>query len=90
MSDNIERHKDLSKRVLMPNEQKLPEQRASGQIQRAPTQLIQAFFLGAMVGFSLFVVIWIIAGFSKLAIIAPFMGGIFGIVVEMMRQKTKA
>lgn len=89
MSDNIERHKELSKRVLIPNEPKSPEQRASGQIQRTPAQLIQAFSLGAIVGFSLFVVIWIIAGFSKLAVMAPFMGGIFGVVVEMMRQKTK-
>ncbi|MDN3511935.1 MAG: hypothetical protein QY310_06020 [Candidatus Jettenia sp. CY-1] len=89
MSDNIERHKDLSKRVLIPSESKSMEQRVSSQSQKAPAQFIQAFSLGAIAGLSLFVVIWIVAGFSKVAIMAPFMGGIFGIVVEMMKQKTK-
>lgn len=89
MSNIIERHKELSKRVLIPDEPKSPEQKVSSRIQRAPAQFIQPFFLGAILGFFIFVAIWIIAGFSKLAIMLPFAGGIFGIVIEMIRQKNK-
>lgn len=89
MSDIIERHKELGKRVLIPGEPKSPEQKAASRIQLAPAQLIQPFSLGAILGFFIFVALWIIAGFSKLAIMLPFAGGIFGIVIEMIRQKNK-
>ena len=87
MSDIIERHKELSKRVLIPGEPKSPGQKTSSRIQVAPAQLIQPFSLGAILGFSIFVVIWIISGFSNLAIMLPFVGGIFGIAIKMIKQK---
>jgi hypothetical protein len=90
MSDNIERHKELSKRVLIPDEPKTPEQKASSRIPLAPIQLLYPFSLGAITGFFIFVAIWIIAGFSKLAVMLPFMGGFSGVAIEIIRRKTKA
>lgn len=87
MSDIIERHKDLSKKVLGKDEQKPAEQKASGRNQFMPTPYIFAFSLGAIVGLSLFVLIWIISGFSKIAVTMPLIGGISGMVIEMIRQR---
>ena len=89
MSDIIERHKELSKRVLISGEPKSPEQKASNRIQIAPAQLIQPFSLGAILGFFIFVAIWIISGFSKLALMMPFFGGFFGVAIKMVIRKNE-
>lgn len=89
MSDIVERQKELSKKVLIPGESKSSGQNAPGKIQLAPKQFIYVFSLGAIVGFFAFVAIWIIAGFSKLALMLPFIGGFFGAAIEMIRQKNK-
>lgn len=89
MSDIIERHKELSKKVLIPGTSKSSGQRTPGQIQLEPKQLMYVFSLGAIVGFFVFVAIWIIAGFSKLAITLPFAGGFFGAAIEIIRRKYK-
>ncbi|MFN3532545.1 MAG: hypothetical protein ACK41Q_08570 [Candidatus Brocadia sp.] len=91
MSDIMERHKELSKKVLISGESKFPGQKTPNQVQPAPKQLMYVFFLGAIVGFFIFVAIGIIAGFSKkLAIMLPFIGGFSGVAVEMIRRKYKA
>lgn len=90
MADNIERQRELSRRVLIPDEPKPLEQKASGCIQLAPLHFIYPFILGAISGFALFVVIWMLTGFSKIAFMLPFVGGFFGIVVEIIRQKNTA
>lgn len=89
MSGNIERHKELSKKVLIQTETKHFEQKTPSSIQVVPIQYIQAVSLGAILGCALFVLVWIFAGFSKIAVAAPFLGGISGIVVEMMRKKNR-
>ena len=89
MSDIFERHKELSKKVLIPGEHKSPKQTTPARIQTTPAQLIYPFSLGAILGFSIFVVIWIISGFSKLAIMLPFVGGMFGIAIKMIWQKIR-
>lgn len=89
MSDNIERQRELSRMVLIPGKPKPSEQKAARQIQRTPQQLIYTFSLGAIFGFAVFVTLWIIAGFSKLAVTLPFVGGCIGVAIEMMRQKNK-
>ncbi len=90
MSENFERQKELSKRVLIPGETKPPDQKATGRIPLTPVQLLYPFSLGAIVGFFIFVAIVIITGFSKLAIMLPFIGGFFGVAIEMTRRKYKA
>jgi hypothetical protein len=89
MSESIERQRELSKKVLIQNETKLSGQKTPSSVQIVPVQYIQAVSLGAILGCALFVLVWIFAGFSKIAIAAPFLGGISGIVVEMMRKKNK-
>ncbi|MCF6155295.1 MAG: hypothetical protein E3K36_08585 [Candidatus Brocadia sp.] len=89
MSENFERQKELSKRVLIPGEPKPAARKATGQIQLAPMQLLYIFSFGAIVGFAIFVVIWIIAGFSKWTITLPFIAGFFGVAIEMIRRKYK-
>lgn len=90
MSDNIERQNELSKRVLIPGEHKSTEQRTPTRNQLAPAQLIFTFSLGTISGLAVFVLIWTLAGFSKLAIILPFVGGFIGIAIEIIRRKTNA
>lgn len=90
MSDIMERQKELSKKVLIPGESKSPGQKTPYQVQLGPKQLMYVFSLGAIVGFFIFVTIWIITGFSKLALLLPFIGGFFGVAVEMIRRKYKA
>lgn len=90
MSDIMERQKELSKKVLFPGESKFPGQKTPNQVQLAPKQLMYVFSLGAIVGFFIFVTIWIITGFSKLAFLLPFISGFFGVAVEMIRRKYKA
>ena len=90
MSNNIERQKELSRKLLIPGEPKPSGQKASSQIQVAPMQLIHAFSLGAISGLAIFVLLCILGGFSKLAIMLPFVGGILGIAIEMIRRKNKA
>lgn len=87
MSDIIERHKELSRTVLSPDGHKTSQQKMTSQIHRAPSQILYLFFLGAIVGFAIFVTLWVIYGFSKLAVTLPFLGGCIGIAIEMMRQK---
>ena len=89
MSDNIERQRELSKMVLIPGEHKPSKQKATSQIQQTPLQLVHTFSLGAILGFAIFVTLWIIIGFSKLAVTLPFVGGCIGVAIEMMRQKNK-
>lgn len=89
MSENFERHKELSKRVLIPSEPKSFERKVSGGIPLTPVRLLYPFSLGAIVGFFIFVAIWIIAGFSKLALMLPFISGLFGVAVEMIRLRNK-
>lgn len=89
MSEIIERHKELSRKVLAPDEQKSLKQETSRQMKLVPAQILYAFSLGAIVGFSIFVVILIASGFSKFAVMLPFIGGIFGVAVKMIWQKNK-
>ncbi len=90
MSDIIERHKELSKMVLIPGGHKTSAQKTKGQMQQqAPPQFLYLFLLGAIVGSAIFVTLWVISGFSKLAVALPFVGGGIGVAVEMLRQKKK-
>lgn len=89
MPEYFERHKELSKKVLIPDESKSSGQNAPGKIQLTPRQCIYPFSLGAIVGFFLFLTIWIIAGFSKLALMLPFIGGFFSVAIAVVRQKNK-
>ena len=89
MLEHFERHKELSKKVLIPDESKSSAQNARGKIQSTPAQGIYPFSLGAIVGFFLFVTIWIIAGFSKLALTLPFICGFFSVAIAVIRQKNK-
>lgn len=89
MSDNIERQKELSKKILAQPETGHFEQKTAPSIQVVPIQYVQSFSLGAILGFALLVLIWIFAGFSKIAVTAPLLGGVCGIVIEMMRKKNK-
>lgn len=90
MSENFERHKELSKRVLIPGESKSFERKVSGRIPLTPVKVLYPFSLGAILGFFIFVAIWIIAGFSKSALVLPFIGGFFGVAIEMISRKYKA
>ncbi|NUO08301.1 MAG: hypothetical protein HUU08_06400 [Candidatus Brocadia sp.] len=90
MSDNIERQRELSRRVLTSDAPKPLEQKASGRIQLAPLQFIYPFILGAISGLALFALIWILTGFSKLALMLSFVGGPIGIAIEIIRRKNKA
>ena len=88
MSDIIERHKELSRMVLIPGEHKTSRQRTASQMQQqSPPQLLYMFLLGAILGSAIFVTLWVIYGFSKLAVMLPFVGGCIGIVIEIMRHK---
>lgn len=89
MSSDIERQRELSKRVLMQGEPKPAGQRTPRQVQITPKQLAYHFMLGSIVGLSLLVVIWISSGFSKLAIMLPFIGGISSIAIKKVLQKNK-
>jgi hypothetical protein len=89
MSNDIERQKRLSKRVLMQGESIQTEQRTLRQVQMAPKRLVYPFILGAIVGLSILVVVWISTGFSKLAILLPFIGGISSIAIKLILQKNK-
>ena len=89
MSDIIERHKELSRMVLIPGEHKTSQQKTASKIQQAPPQFLYLFLLGAIVGFAIFVTLWVISGFSKLAVTLPFVGGGIGVAIEMLRQKKK-
>ncbi len=89
MLENFERHKELSKKVLIPGESGFPVQKRSNRVRLTPAQLMYAFFLGAIVGFFVFVALWIIAGFSKLPLMLPFIGGFFGVAIEATRRKRK-
>lgn len=89
MVEHFERHKELSKRVLIPDASPSPGQNAPGNIRPAPQQYIYPFSLGAIVGFFLFVTLWIIAGFSKSALMLPFIGGFLSVTIEVIRRKNK-
>jgi hypothetical protein len=89
MSNIIDKHKELSRRVLNPSKVKPSEQKTSGQNQLLPMPFIISFSLGTVLGISLFMLLWILTGFSKVAVIMPFLGGMGGIVVEIIRQRNK-
>ncbi|MCF6158336.1 MAG: hypothetical protein E3K32_07155 [wastewater metagenome] len=90
MSDIIERHEELSRRVLNPNKPISSEQKVSSQSKLVPAPFIRAFSLGAILGFSLFILIWILAGFSKAALTIPLIGGACSTGIEVVRQKNKS
>lgn len=89
MSNIIDKHKELSRKVLNPSKLKPSEQKTSGQNQLLPIPFIISFSLGTVLGISLFMLLWILTGFSKVAVIMPFLGGIGGIIVEIIRQRNK-
>lgn len=87
MSNDIERQKMLSKRVLMQGESVHAEQGTLSQVQMAPKGLVYPFILGAIVGLSFLVAVWISTGVTKWAIILPFIGGISSIAIKLTVQK---
>ncbi|MFO0792661.1 MAG: hypothetical protein U0586_01220 [Candidatus Brocadiaceae bacterium] len=89
MSNDIERQKRLSKRVLMQGESTHAEQGTSSQAHMASQRLVYPFILGAIAGLSILVIVWISTGFSKWAIMLPFIGGISSIAIKMILQKNK-
>ena len=87
MSDTIKKHRELSKKALIPGEAKSSGQRTPAQTQRGMTHLMYLFFLCAIIVFFILVTIWIIDGFSKVAIMLPFIMGFLGVTMEMIRRK---
>lgn len=85
----IEKHKELSRRVLNQGKLQPAEQKTPDQNQLQPVQFIVSFSVGAVLGIFFFALLWILTGFLKLAAIMPFLGGIGGIVVEIIRQRNK-
>ncbi len=90
MSDIIERHRDLSRRVLSPNETKPAGRQAAARASGQSMHPAQTCILGTIVGLAIFVVIWMVSGYSRMALTMPFLGGMVGAGIGMMRRGNKA
>lgn len=89
MSDIIERHRDLSRRVLSPNETRPAAKQAATRTSGQPMHPAQACAMGTIVGLAIFVVIWIVSGYSRTALAMPFLGGVIGAGIGVMRRGNK-
>ena len=89
MSDIIERHKDLSRRVLSPNETKPVERQSSPRANEQSMHPLQTCAMGAIVGIAIFVVVWLVSGYSRTALAMPFLGGMVGAGIGVMRRGNK-